>query len=100
MFVSFNVQLCAFCENVNKTYYPDVNKVCNRPQAVVLLSSEPNAASENHVIMEINGKNRGRIGEREEKGRPPRFYCFSNYRFSETEIPDWSASCQSINKII
>ena len=36
------------------------------------------------------------IGEREEIGRPRRFYCFLNSRFSEMEILDWSATCQSV----
>lgn len=34
----------------------------------------------------------------EEQGRPRRSYCIENYRFSEKEIPDWSAACQSVNK--
>ena len=68
-----------------------------RARAVVLLSSEPRAARD-HVYNYAN--QRGGIGEREEKGRPRRFYCFLNYRFSETEILDWSATCQSVNKII
>ena len=39
----------------------------------------------------------GEIGA-EEQGRPRRSYCIVNYRFSEKEIPDWSAACQSVNK--
>ena len=49
--------------------------------------------------MQINGKKKQEeIGEREEKGRQRSFNCFLNYRFTETEILDWSAACQSVNK--
>ena len=48
-------------------------------------------------IMQINGKKEERLGWREEKAQLQRFYCILNNRFSETEMPDWSATCQSVN---
>ena len=55
------------------------DRIVNRPQAVILLSSEPPAAREKSKIMQIYGKKEARLGWREEKGHPQRFYCILNY---------------------
>ena len=58
-----------------------------RLRVVVLLSSLPSGERKSE-IMQINGKKKERLGQREEKGLHQRFYCILNYRFSETEIPN------------
>ena len=48
-------------------------------------------------IMQINGEQEERLGWREEKGWPWRFYCVLNYCISEMGIPNWLAACPSVN---
>ena len=51
-----------------------------------------------YIIMQINSKNEEGLGRGRKKDDRGAFIVFLNYRFSETEILDWSATCQSVNK--